>query len=86
MNMDIWVVATSYRLLSRDLYSERKFSKKNKVVTGKTLSFVIGAFCISHSICLNIGFWEGSFVWKYCTLNQKTVLQFFEKDFRFSEN
>ena len=42
--MDIWVVATSYRLLSRDLYSERKFSKKNKVVTGKTLSFVIGAF------------------------------------------
>ena len=30
--------------------------QKNKVVTGKTLFFVIVPFCTSHSICLNIGF------------------------------
>ena len=33
-----------------------RFSKKNKVVTGKTPLFVIGPFCSCHSICLNIGF------------------------------
>ena len=30
--------------------------RKNKVVPGKTLFFVISPFCIRHSICLNIGF------------------------------
>ena len=37
-------------------------SQKNKLVTGKTLFFVIGAFCSHYSICLNIGFWYNSFV------------------------
>ena len=33
-----------------------KIFQKNKVVTGKTLLFMIGPFCCRHSICLNIGF------------------------------
>ena len=43
--------------------------QKNKVVNGKTPFFVIGPFCTHHSICLNIGFWYGSFVWKWCVFN-----------------
>ena len=42
---------------------------KNKVVTGKTLFFVIGPFCTHYSICLNIGLWYVSFVWKWCAFN-----------------
>ena len=30
---------------------------------------MIGPFCTSHSIYLNIGFWQGKFVWKYCVFN-----------------
>ena len=33
-----------------------KILQKNKIVTGKTPSFVIGPFCSRHTICLNIGF------------------------------
>ena len=56
--------------------------QKNKVATGKTPAFVIGPFCTSHFICLSIGFWQSSFVLKYCafnlnTLNWKTVFEFF---------
>ena len=56
----------------------------NKVVTSKTLFFVIVPFCIPHSICLNIGLWQGCFVKKCCvfslsTFNQKTLSQFFVK-------
>ena len=43
--------------------------QKNKVVTGKTPLFVIGPFCSRHSICLNIGFWQSSFEWKWCAFN-----------------
>ena len=43
--------------------------RKNKVVTGKTRFFVIGLFCTPHSICLNIGFWQSSFVWTCCVFN-----------------
>ena len=38
--------------------------QKNKVFTGKTPLFVIGPFCTPYSVCLKIGFWQGSFVWK----------------------
>ena len=43
-----------------------------------------------HSIYLNIGFWQGSFVWKcyafICsTLNQKAILQFLKKSFSFQK-
>ena len=37
---------------------------KNKVVTGKTPFFAIGPLHTLHSICLKIGFWQSSFVWK----------------------
>ena len=45
---------------------------------------MIGLFCAHHSICLNIGFCYGIFVWKWCvfnlsTFNEKMVLQFYEK-------
>ena len=65
-----------------------KIFQKNKVVTGKTPPFVIGPFCSCHSICLNIDFWQSCFEWKWCVFNfsgfnWNTVLQFFEKGFRF---
>ena len=44
-------------------------SQKNKAVTGKTPFFVIGPFCSHHFICLNTGFWYGSFVWKSHVFN-----------------
>ena len=52
--------------------------------------FVIDPFCTHYFICLNIGFWYGSFVWKWCVLNVsifslKTVLQFFKKVFVFQK-
>ena len=64
------------------IWTETKFSK-NKVVAGKTPFFVTGPFYTSHSICLNTGFWYGSFVSKYFALSLKTILQFFEKRFLF---
>ena len=62
--------------------------QKTKIVTGKCPFYVIGPSCTPHSICLNIGFWQGSFAWKHCvfnanTFNKKTVLKFFEKLFAF---
>ena len=42
--------------------------RKYKVVSGKTPFFVIGPFCTPHSICLNIDFWQSSFIWKCCVL------------------
>ena len=74
-----------------DLLKLEKFFQKNKDVIGKTLFSVIGPFCTPLSICLNIGFWQGNFVWKcfvfnLSTFNWKKILQFFEKDLHFSEN
>ena len=68
-----------------------KIFKKNKVVAGKTPFFAMGPFCSRHSICLNIGFWQSSFEWKWCAsnlsrFNLKRVLQFFENGFLFPEN
>ena len=65
--------------------------RRNEAVTCKTPFFVIGLFCPPHSICLNIGFWQGSFVWKcyvfnIITFNWKAVLKLFDKGFHFSEN
>ena len=54
MKMDIWVVGSS---------NQQNF-QKYKVVTVETPFIVIGPFCTPHSICLNIGFWQDSFVWK----------------------
>ena len=60
MNMRNWVVGTSNQRFMIGSYTET-FNKK-KVDTGKTAFFVIGPFCTSHSICLNIDFWEGNFI------------------------
>ena len=65
--------------------------RKNKVVTGKTPFFVICPFCTILSVCLNIGFWQSSFVWKFCTFNLstfnlKTVPSFLKRVCVFSEN
>ena len=54
MNMRNWVVGTSNQRFMIGSYTET-FNNK-KVDTGKTAFFVIGPFCTSHSICLNIDF------------------------------
>ena len=90
MNMNIWVIVKLNQLFVRGSLLKLNF-QKNKVVGGKTPFFVICSFCTPYSICLNIEFCRGEFVWKcyifYCsTFNLKTVLQFFKKGFRFSES
>ena len=60
------------------IWTETKFSK-NKVVAGKTPFFVRGPFYTSHSICLNIGFWYGSFASKYFALSLKNDIPIFWK-------
>ena len=90
MDMDIWFVGTSNQLFITGSYTETKLAK-NKVDTGKTAFIVIDPFCASHSICLNIGFWEGSFVCMdmlrfHSVFNCKTVLYFLiEKVFIFQK-
>ena len=90
INMDTWVAGTSNQLFKEVLKLKQNF-QKNKVVTGKAPFFVIGQFSTHHSICLNAGFWCGSFVWKWCMINlgafnRKTILQSFEKCFCIPEN
>ena len=67
-NTDIWVVGTSDQFFIRGFKLKIKI-QTNKVITDKILFFVIGPFCPHQSICLNIGFWYGSFVWKWCVFN-----------------
>ena len=59
--MSICVVGASNQLFRRRSTLKQNFQKK-KVVTGKTSPFVIGRLWTCCSICLNIGFWQGSFV------------------------
>ena len=62
---------------------------KNKIVPGEIPFFMVVPSCNPHYICLNIGFWQGSFLWICCIFNPhpfKAVLQFFEKDFSFSSS
>ena len=61
--VQIWVFGLLVQQINslKEVLTETKFSK-NKVVTGKTPFFMIGPFCSHHFICLNIGFWHGSFV------------------------
>ena len=49
-------------------------SDKNKVVTGKTSFFVIGAFCAHHFICLNI--WL--LIWQFCMEVMRFQSQWFQ--------
>ena len=72
MSLGGWYIKST--LYMRLLYWSKIFKrKKKKIDTGKTVFFVIGPFCTPHSICLNIGFWEGSFVW-ICTLSVIVLL------------
>ena len=59
MNMNFWVVGTQNQLFIRGSNFQ-----KNKVANDKTPFFVIAPFCISHSVCLNIGFGQCSFVYE----------------------
>ena len=51
---------------------------------------MIGAFCAHHIICLNIGFWYGIFLWKWCVFNRsafnkKRYSSFLKKVFVFQK-
>ena len=59
--MGIWVIGTLNQLFIRGFYAQINFSK-NKVVSGTP-----------HSMCLNIGFWQGIFLWKCCAFNRTTL-------------
>ena len=61
MNMYIWVFVHLINSLEEVLTLPQNF-QKGKVVTVKTLSFVIGPLCTFHFFCLNVGFWLGSFM------------------------
>ena len=55
-----WYIKST--LYTRFLNWKKKFEKEKYLVNAKTLFFVIGPFCTPHSIFLNIGFWQSSFV------------------------
>ena len=55
MNMYIWTIGILNQLFIRDFYTQIKFPK-NEVVSE------VHSFCTPHSICFNIGFWQGSLV------------------------
>ena len=57
-HLDGWYIKST--IYERFLHCSKIFKKK-KVVNGKIQFFVIGLFCTSYSICLNIGFWQVSF-------------------------
>ena len=73
MNMEIWLAGLSNQIFIKRTYTETKFSKKQSSYWHNSfLPFVIVPFCTPHSICHNIGFWQGCFVWKYCIFNFST--------------
>ena len=81
MNMDIWVVGTSNQLFIRvgTSYKELKTNwnkvfKKKKWLLAKTPFFAMGQFSTPHSICINIGLWQGSFVYKCCGFSTPAAL------------
>ena len=59
----------NYKRLMLNFKQFHEFFKKPKVVGGKTTFSVIGTFCTTYSICLNICFWQGNFGWKCCAFN-----------------
>ena len=52
--MNICLAGTPNQLIIKSILKLN--FQKNKEVSGKTLFFIIGAFCPPRSICLNIGF------------------------------
>ena len=57
--MGIWVLDRSNQLFIRKFLNGNK--NGNKIFKGP--------FCTHHSVCLNIGFWYGSFAWKWYVFN-----------------
>ena len=85
----MWLARTWDQLFMRRSYTQKnKFFLKTGVI-GKTPVFVIALFCTRYSIFVNIGFWQGSFVWKCCKililvfLTQKWYSVFIRKVFDF---
>ena len=68
--VQIWVFGLLVQQINslKEVLTKTKFSK-NKIVTGKTPFFLRSPFCSHHFICLNIGFWHGTFVWKWRVFN-----------------
>ena len=67
----VWIFGSLLHRINsfKEILKLKQIFQKNKIVTGKTPLFVISSFCCLHSICLNIGFWESSFEWKWCVFN-----------------
>ena len=63
MKMEIWILGRLNQPLKEALILKLNF-QKNKVVGDKTPFFSKGTFAIHCLICLDIGFWQGGFVWK----------------------
>ena len=63
MNMYIWVIGNLNQLFIKGYYTQIKSSKKIKKSAAK----------VRFSICLNIGFWQGSFVRKCCAFIRITL-------------
>ena len=60
-NIDIWVTGTLNQLFTRVFILELNF-QENNVVRDKTAFFLISPICTPYTLCLNIGFRQGSFV------------------------
>ena len=69
-HLDGWYIKST--LYMTFLNWNKIFEKGKYLVTGKTPFFVIGPFCTPHSIYLNVGFWQSSFVWKCYVVNLST--------------
>ena len=61
--MDIWLLVRQIKSVY-EVFKLKQNLQKNKVITSKALFFVTGPFCTHQSICYNIGFGYGIFVWK----------------------
>ena len=56
--IQIWTLGSMVHQINpfEEVLKLKQIFQINKVVTGKTLLFVIGQFCSRHSICLNVDF------------------------------
>ena len=70
--MYIRAIGTVNHVFVTGSYTQLNF-QKNEVVSEKSPFFVIVPFCTSHSICINIGIWQVSFVWKCYAFIRSTL-------------
>ena len=71
MIMDIWVLVHQINSLQEVLILKQNFQKYWSS-HWQNFVFVIGSFWTPHSICIKIGCWQGSSVWKCCVFNLST--------------